>query len=81
MRVELNEWVPWLIAAGNCGSLVLTTRRRIVIGCVVLIVAQLISIVYAAITEQTGFIAMNVVMIAISTNVIRREKCGHANQH
>jgi hypothetical protein len=62
----LTMWVPWLLAAGNATSALLTGRRFIE-GWYVLAATQLAFIAYAFATDQHGFVLQNVVMIGIAT--------------
>lgn len=62
--VTLNQWVPWLLGAGNATSALLTGNRKLA-GWPVLIITQLAFIAYAVATEQTGFVLQNYLMIAI----------------
>jgi len=62
--LKLNEWVPWVLGAGNATSAILTGSHRIA-GWPVLVVTQLAFIAYATATQQTGFILQNYLMIGI----------------
>jgi len=64
--MTLNQWVPWLLGAGNATSALLTGNRKLA-GWPVLIITQLAFIAYAVATDQTGFVLQNYLMIAIAT--------------
>ena len=67
----MNHWFPWILAAGNVSSIMLTTRGK-VLGFVVLIPTQVAFIAYALATDQAGFILQNIVMTAVAVYGVRR---------
>lgn len=61
----LTVWVPWVLAAGNATSALLTGRKYIQ-GWYVLGVTQIAFVAYAIATEQHGFILQNIIMTMIA---------------
>ena len=64
---SLTEWGPYVLAAGNVGSLILT-RAGEKFGFVLLLLAQAFFIWYAGVTGQSGFILQNLVMGAVAVD-------------
>jgi hypothetical protein len=67
----LSNPIPWLLAAGNVGSVLLTRRGRTA-GWPVLAATQLLFLVYATLNNAAGFYVQNVVMtyFAVATTVL-----------
>jgi hypothetical protein len=61
----LTEWCPYVIAAGNIGSLIFT-RAGEKFGFVLLFLAQILFVWYANVTGQPGFSWQNLVMAAVA---------------
>lgn len=65
--MRLQEWVPYVIAAGNIISLLLT-RDGHRSGFVLLVLAQALFVAYAELTGQQGFFLQNVLMTILAVH-------------
>lgn len=69
--MDLTDWVPWVLAAGNVASAA-STGRRLIVGWPLLIVTQVGFVAYALATGQPGFVLQNVAMCTIGALNWRR---------
>jgi hypothetical protein len=75
-EMKLQDWVPWVVALGNCSSLYLTTRGK-PSGFWVLILAQIVFAVYVLFTGQPGFLVQNAAMTVMAiAGIVRWRRQG-----